>query len=317
VSDAGLSGQGAAVNGFQFVPLSQVLVATFNDADTTRTPSHYQATISWGDGTSSPGTITAGASAGAFNVLGDHTYSASGTFTTSVAITDLNPNRVVPAAGVTVQGSANLMGSSSNQAFVVKVFQDLLTRAPDDGALAASTMFLAQGGTRLQFAQLVETSPESRVRQVEAIYMKYLNRLATTTELETVVDFLNRGGSLQHAAAVVIGSQEYFTNHGGTNDSFAAAAFSDVLGHPLDTKTQNYLSQQISSNGVPRTTVANWLMESNEGAAVRVLDIFEKILDRPNFPSESMLYGSQLQHGLHEETLIEELISVPEYDLHP
>ena len=56
---------------------------------------------------------------------------------------------------------------------------------------------------------------------------------------------------------------------------------------------------------MPRTTVANWLFESNEGAGVRVLNIFDKILDRPAFPSELQQYSAELQQGLHDETLID------------
>jgi IPT/TIG domain-containing protein len=58
-------------------------VATFTDADPGGTASDYHATIHWGDGASSTGTI-----GGHFTVTGTHTYTSTGTKTISVTITD-------------------------------------------------------------------------------------------------------------------------------------------------------------------------------------------------------------------------------------
>src|SRR5207253_3065424 len=55
--------------------LSNVEVAAFTEADTTDTSSEFSATIFWGDGTSSSGTVSG--SAGLFHVLGSHTYATA------------------------------------------------------------------------------------------------------------------------------------------------------------------------------------------------------------------------------------------------
>ena len=59
-------------------------VATFSDLDPAGTPSDYTATITWGDGVTTLGTIVPG-TPGLFNVLGTHTFEA-GTYTVSVVI---------------------------------------------------------------------------------------------------------------------------------------------------------------------------------------------------------------------------------------
>jgi len=56
---------------------SNVVVASFTDGDAAGRVSDYQATIQWGDGSSSAGSIVAN-SAGGFNVLDSHTYAEEG-----------------------------------------------------------------------------------------------------------------------------------------------------------------------------------------------------------------------------------------------
>ena len=67
------------------------MIATFTDGDPTASPSNFQITINWGDGTpldTTTGTVT-GAN-GVFSVSGTHTYTASGTFPITVTIVDRN-----------------------------------------------------------------------------------------------------------------------------------------------------------------------------------------------------------------------------------
>src|SRR6266481_1076312 len=71
-------------------------VATFTDpagaepnaSDPGALQNHYSATINWGDGSTSTGTITA--SGNTFTVTGSHIYTFASTFTTSVTISHEN-----------------------------------------------------------------------------------------------------------------------------------------------------------------------------------------------------------------------------------
>jgi cyclophilin family peptidyl-prolyl cis-trans isomerase len=87
VADAALTSQGVPVTAGEGVLLSNVLLATFTDANPNGKLSDFSASIDWGDGTTSAGNITAGTN-GMFNVLGTHTYSSVGNFTATVVITD-------------------------------------------------------------------------------------------------------------------------------------------------------------------------------------------------------------------------------------
>jgi hypothetical protein len=78
-------------------------VATFTDADTNATAADYSALISWGDGSSSAGTVTGGS--GSFVVSGTHTYAEEGSPQVMVTITDVdnasNSATAQSTAGVT------------------------------------------------------------------------------------------------------------------------------------------------------------------------------------------------------------------------
>ena len=63
-------------------------VATFTDADPTGQASEYSATIAWGDGQSSTGSVTSNGQGG-FTVSGSHTYTAQGPETVTVTINDV------------------------------------------------------------------------------------------------------------------------------------------------------------------------------------------------------------------------------------
>ncbi|MBI1916475.1 MAG: PKD domain-containing protein [Planctomycetes bacterium] len=64
--------------------LSNAEVAAFTEPDTSDSSSEFSATINWGDGTSSSGTVTGGG--GLFRVLGSHTYAYDGQYVIQVEV---------------------------------------------------------------------------------------------------------------------------------------------------------------------------------------------------------------------------------------
>ena len=79
-------------------------VATFTDANPFGKLSDFSATITWGDGTATPGVVSGRASTG-FTVTGPHTYAKAGTYPTTISITD------VDGASTTTHGIA-IVGAS-------------------------------------------------------------------------------------------------------------------------------------------------------------------------------------------------------------
>ena len=92
VGDAPIVSQGTPVVGIEGSPLTAVLVATFQTIDLNATAADFNATITWGDGTTSAGTVTiTGASPNGvtFRVTGTHTYADEGTYAVTVTVTSV------------------------------------------------------------------------------------------------------------------------------------------------------------------------------------------------------------------------------------
>jgi SdrD B-like domain len=85
-------------------------VATFTDPDTSATAGEYAATIEWGDGTSTVGTVSG--SGGSFAVSGEHTYADEGSYEVKVAIADIDNSAISATATSTATvGDATLAAS--------------------------------------------------------------------------------------------------------------------------------------------------------------------------------------------------------------
>lgn len=84
VADAPLTAAGTTID---TANLADATVATFTDADPAGTVADYTASIDWGDGTTSAGTVSAGATR--FDVAASHIYGALGPYTVKVHICDV------------------------------------------------------------------------------------------------------------------------------------------------------------------------------------------------------------------------------------
>jgi uncharacterized repeat protein (TIGR01451 family) len=116
-----------AIKGTEGTPLVAVPVATFTHASGVEPASAFQATINWGDGTSSAGTITQ--SGTTYTVSGSHTYNTDGTFsvTTTVSEAPTEPSSTAQGTQTATIAEAPLPPGVSNTALNNHIFELLET----------------------------------------------------------------------------------------------------------------------------------------------------------------------------------------------
>jgi PKD repeat protein len=121
----------ATTSKYLVIPVSQLfsgIVATFTDSNTSDLASNFTASIAWGDGDTTPATVT-GAN-GSFAVQGMYTYPSAGTDTVTVTVADSSGN-TFPVTDTAVVTTTDL----SNNAVM---FTGGLAAVPGNGPNAAS-----------------------------------------------------------------------------------------------------------------------------------------------------------------------------------
>jgi hypothetical protein len=101
VSDAALTLKLFAVSSVKH--LTAGLAGLFTDADPAGTVSDYQATVNWGDGTTSTVTVAKIHLGSRFVLAAAHNYAKAGTYTVTLTVTDQGGSKLTKTASVTVK----------------------------------------------------------------------------------------------------------------------------------------------------------------------------------------------------------------------
>lgn len=132
---AALSATGVALSGIEGVALNGVTTATFSD--TAALPaSSYSATITWGDGSSSAGTVQA-AGGGQYRVIGNHTFGNLGSYAVKTHVQS-NDSRSANAQSTAKIANGKLVAEYSNRDYAVEGFSStfFLASFSDENRLA-------------------------------------------------------------------------------------------------------------------------------------------------------------------------------------
>jgi hypothetical protein len=314
------------VAGYELSPPTAVTVATFTDSDGSLSPADFSATIDWGDGATSPGSVSL--SGTIYMVSGAHSYGDEGRYTVQVGVVQSAGAPTSGATSATVSATATIHEAlladgtvgTPEQNYIQEIYRDLFGRQAEPSGRDFWVALLDQGQDRAQVAyEIVELafSEEFQRDTVAAIYQQYLGRVPDPAGQQFWTAYLYDGGTIEGMSQALVSSREYFAvRGGGGNDGFLKALFNDALGRAIDPSALSYF-EDLTANGVTPTDIAGIVLNSDEYHRLRVDALFEQFMDRPADPSATAYFASELDSGLTDELIISQLISSDEYFARP
>jgi hypothetical protein len=158
--------------------------------------------------------------------------------------------------------------------YINDVYLQLLHRPVDASGLEFWLGNLTLGGSHQHFVNTLIKTAAHQQAEIGFTYGTILNRFATANELASGSRITNL--ALQ---AKLYGSDEFFTNSGGTNESFLSALGQGVLGTPLSTAQVATFTSELN-RGTSRTTVARQVLQSFSGESAQVNQVYTSLLGR-------------------------------------
>jgi PKD repeat protein len=331
VAEAPIMLRGGTLGGTAGTPVSGPL-ADLADSGGLLPAADYTATIDWGDGASSPGSVN-----GKGEVIGSHTYAAAGTYSPNVIVVDVGGERAQATATVNVMAApASTPAPSStppacnatppaprpafvpsatqpNARWVQAIYSDLLGRQPGPGELAAFASALGAGASREQVALEVEGSLEGSADLVTSLYGEYLHRAPNAGEVAIFAQPLMNGGTEENVGALLLSSPEYLASRGGeTVPGFLGALFCDTLDRSLSNAELGAYTQQLGA-GATRAELAQLVLTSSEYRHDLAARLVLGFLRRPPTAGDVQFFAGELQSGTSDQQLIAYLLGSQEY----
>ncbi len=316
VVEDGITATTVAINGFEFTPLADVKLATFTHAGGIESASDFTATIEWGDGLTSAGTVSL--AAGVYTVSGSHTYTDEKDFPVKVSIQDVGAG---DTASATVNTTATILEEllpggvrgTADQRWISEVYRDLLNRQVDPEGLSHWGAQLTAGESRDSIVTQIEHTREFADVTVEQLYQRYLHRSADGGGLDFFSAQLEGGKTIEQISAELAGSDEFFSAQGGgTNDGFLNAVYEDALERPIDPTGLAWWNS-VLAGGATRTQVVDQILTTQEYRQDVVKLAYEHLLERQADTGGLDAWVASLNSGATDQQMFAGIASSQEY----
>ena len=311
LGDSNYAGSTSAVNTFAVVLATTTTTVSASNAS----PAPFESvTFTAIVAVNSPG---AGTATGTVEFFANGTSLGTATLNNGQATLSVVPPVAINSITAQYSGSSDLQTSTSapiavavgtpNAQWLNQVYLLELGRAPTQVELTRGLNQLAKGVSRGKVVNGIANSPEANAFLVQSNFERFLGVQATSKQVQKTLKEAHRSGT--SVQAVILGSQAFFEQSGGTLLGFLSSLETAVLGAP----TQEFgLSFQLQK-GVSRTKVANELLTSNVGKLSLVPSIFVSVLNRAPTRAELGNFVSLMSQGNHLRQLVASLLASDEF----
>ena len=124
--------------------------------------------------------------------------------------------------------------------------------------------------------------------------------------------FLDQGGSSVQLEALLLGSAEYFNNHGGSNGGLVDALYQDLLHRPADQAGAEAWTRALSQ-GSSRDAVALAILLSPEAEQTTIDGWYRDYLWRPADAAGLQAFTTALQQGMTPDQVRALILASDEY----
>jgi hypothetical protein len=192
---------------------------------------------------------------------------------------------IVPQQQKAIGYLAGVPGDSTNETFVHNLYRELLGREPEPGGSAFWLGLLQQNNNAAGRQAVVQgflNSPEYKSHYVTTLYQVFLNRVPEAAGLKFWTDGMGQPGTAGgHNGAAdelfvlagIVGSDEFYSQSGGSVGSFVNALYKDVLGRTGESAGVDFWTAMVQADPANRDGIARLFLGAPE-AEHKLLDAF-------------------------------------------
>jgi hypothetical protein len=197
---------------------------------------------------------------------------------------------------------------------VVKLYQQVLHRAPDDAGLTYWTNLVQNGQPYSVVAQGIFESNERLDPIIQQYFQEFLLRPADAQGLAYWRDQVwKRDGGPENVIAGMISSSEFFQSAGATNAGWVAALYQRLLNRTPDAQGLAYWVQALNSHQLTESQVVLGFLKSDENFQNLITGFYQEYLGRNPSSSELANYVAQMRAGATQRDVQLSLIASDEY----